>query len=200
MPLACNVCSTLLLRPGKKKEERLKKQAEEIKRANAPRMARGGLDPITLDLIDQRNKKEYDTDRAAQAAIDMMYRQALIWVGASLCPVLPFAGLLNITIQFFVQYYSMFESCKPPKTPWSAEKTMCECCTARILCLIAWLSVLQYCALTAHFSDRRLLHEAGARDVAHIRGADRAFAHKGHPVVRSALLRQRHGRTCPLAA
>ena len=81
---------------------------------------------ILLDLIDQRNKKEYDTDRAAQAAIDMMYRQALIWVGASLCPVLPFAGLLNITIQFFVQYYSMFESCKPPKTPWSAEKTMCE--------------------------------------------------------------------------
>ena len=47
----------MLLLPGKKKEERLKKQAEEIKRANAPRMARGGLDPITLDLIDQRNKK-----------------------------------------------------------------------------------------------------------------------------------------------
>ena len=108
----------------KKKEKEMAKRDEMIKKANAPRMERGGLDSTTLDLIEERNKTEYDTDRAAQAAIDMMYRQSLIWVGASLCPVLPFAGLLNITIQFFVQYHSMFHSCKPPKTPWSAEKTM----------------------------------------------------------------------------
>ena len=108
----------------KKKEQEMQKRDEMIKKANAPRMARGGLDATTLDLIEERNKTEYDTDRAAQAAIDMMYRQSLIWVGASLCPMLPFAGLVNISIQFFVQYNSMFKSCKPPKTPWSAEKTM----------------------------------------------------------------------------
>eukprot|EP01043_Picozoa_sp_COSAG02_P046539 COSAG02_NODE_4362_length_5449_cov_17.248785_3_plen_1233_part_01 len=108
----------------RKLEKRFAKQNETLRKANEARKAKGGLDAATLDLIEERNKTEYDTDRAAQAAIDMMYRQSLIWVGASLCPVLPFAGLINITIQFFVQYYSMFKSCKPPRTPWSADKTM----------------------------------------------------------------------------
>eukprot|EP01046_Picozoa_sp_COSAG06_P006694 COSAG06_NODE_317_length_17666_cov_51.304548_4_plen_1387_part_00 len=107
-----------------KNEKKMQAENSKLRKANEKRKAKGGLDVATLDLIEERNKTEYDTDRAAQAAIDMMYRQSLIWVGASLCPVLPFAGLINITIQFFVQYYSMFKSCKPPKTPWSADKTM----------------------------------------------------------------------------
>lgn len=108
-------------------KERAKAAAyDSILRADAKDRSNehSALDQATLELIDQRNKEEYDTDRAAQAAIDMMYRQALIWVGASFCPVLPFFGLLNISVQFYVQYFSMFKSCKPPKTPWSANKTM----------------------------------------------------------------------------
>jgi hypothetical protein len=106
------------------------------------------LDQSTIELIDQRNKEEYDTDRAAQAAIDMMYRQALIWVGASFCPVLPFFGLLNIFVQFMVQVCACLpcHRCRAP-APRSArqqcavassERSGALCCMRAVrACLLA---------------------------------------------------------------
>lgn len=66
---------------------------------------------------------EYTTDRAAQAAIDMMYRQALIWVGSTLCPILPVVGQINIAMIFSAQKFAMFRTCRPPSEPWSADRT-----------------------------------------------------------------------------
>ena len=70
-----------------------------------------------------QSRIEYTTDRAAQAAIDMMYRQALIWVGSTLCPILPMVGQLNIICIFSAQKYAMFRTCRPPSEPWSADRT-----------------------------------------------------------------------------
>ena len=46
----------------------------------------------------------------AQNVIDMLYRQALIWVGSLVCPMVPLLGTINNLILYFVKYFVVRKS------------------------------------------------------------------------------------------
>ncbi|KAK3109101.1 hypothetical protein FSP39_023041 [Pinctada imbricata] len=56
------------------------------------------------------------------AALVLIYRQGLVWVGTIACPVLPLAGALSNLIFFFVNYLIVSRTCKPPIKRWNQSR------------------------------------------------------------------------------
>ncbi|XP_050419428.1 transmembrane channel-like protein 1 isoform X2 [Patella vulgata] len=60
-------------------------------------------------------KTEFDIP---SAVLVLIYRQALIWIGTMVCPVLPIVGLFSALIFFFLTYGIVRHTCKPPIKRW----------------------------------------------------------------------------------
>jgi hypothetical protein len=58
-----------------------------------------------------------------EVVIATIYRQALIWIGAVFCPVLPVIGVVSNVLLFFVIKYTSLWACTPPEHPWGASRT-----------------------------------------------------------------------------
>lgn len=67
-----------------------------------------------------RARFEFDIPEVVIATI---YRQALIWIGAVFCPVLPVIGVVSNVLLFFVIKYTSLWACTPPEHPWGASRT-----------------------------------------------------------------------------
>lgn len=62
----------------------------------------------------------FDHNVVGDCVIDLMYRQAMIWSGAILCPVLCLWGFLMNLIIFLVQCETFIRTHGPPLQPWGA--------------------------------------------------------------------------------
>jgi hypothetical protein len=65
-------------------------------------------------------KLEFDT---SSAVIALLYRQALLWIGTTMCPMLPLLGTISNFVLFFVQYIMMALTCKFPENPVANAKS-----------------------------------------------------------------------------
>ncbi|XP_062606129.1 transmembrane channel-like protein 3 [Saccostrea cucullata] len=55
-------------------------------------------------------------------ALVLIYRQGLIWVGTLACPLLPLIGVFSDVVFFYVNYYIVRDTCKPPLKRWSQSR------------------------------------------------------------------------------
>ncbi len=65
-------------------------------------------------------KLEFDT---SGAVISLLYRQALLWIGTTMSPMLPLIGVVSNFVLFFVQYIIMAITCKFPENPIANAKS-----------------------------------------------------------------------------
>lgn len=62
----------------------------------------------------------FDHNVVGDCVIDLMYRQAMIWSGAILCPILCLWGFLMNLVIFMVQCNTFVVTHGPPSQPWGA--------------------------------------------------------------------------------
>eukprot|EP01137_Pigoraptor_chileana_P018860 Opistho-2@79015 len=67
----------------------------------------------------KKKKREFDI---SQGVLSIVYRQALIWTGASACPILPFIGCLSNANFFFLYYLIVDKTCRPPMKRWNQSR------------------------------------------------------------------------------
>jgi hypothetical protein len=80
---------------------------------------------VTHIVNEQRYIKAYpqsfDNSYSAEMIIDILYRQAYVWIGAPFCPWLPLVACLTQFIMFQALKYSMTQGgYRAPKEPWGA--------------------------------------------------------------------------------
>ncbi|XP_065826226.1 transmembrane channel-like protein 7 isoform X2 [Oscarella lobularis] len=59
----------------------------------------------------------------AKSVLNLVYSQALIWIGAFYAPLLPLAGTLMFFVVFYVKKYSLMWNCQPSRRAYRATKT-----------------------------------------------------------------------------
>eukprot|EP00245_Coleochaete_scutata_P007820 TRINITY_DN23592_c0_g1_i1.p1 TRINITY_DN23592_c0_g1~~TRINITY_DN23592_c0_g1_i1.p1 ORF type:complete len:583 (-),score=68.59 TRINITY_DN23592_c0_g1_i1:42-1568(-) len=69
------------------------------------------------------NKGERRQLTVEDMTIDVMYLQALIWVGACFSPLAPILGLLANLLTFYVMKFVLFRTCAPPERVYNASHT-----------------------------------------------------------------------------
>lgn len=55
--------------------------------------------------------------------LEVVYRQAVIWIGTSFCPILPGIGLISFTIMFFVKKHTYLRTAMLPLRYYSASRS-----------------------------------------------------------------------------
>ena len=61
--------------------------------------------------------------KVAMSLIDIIYRQALVWIGMIWVPVLPGFGFVVTFILFYIHKWVLFAVCRAPARPWDASKS-----------------------------------------------------------------------------
>ena len=93
------------------------------------RYVRGGIlglkEPVPQNIavvLTKQNLPEYDAQEAAIECISNMYRQCVIWVGATVSPAMALAGMANNFLLFFVSKWSTKDLYRPPSDPWGGDE------------------------------------------------------------------------------
>eukprot|EP01043_Picozoa_sp_COSAG02_P014191 COSAG02_NODE_581_length_20056_cov_9.304906_2_plen_408_part_00 len=93
------------------------------------RYVRGGIlglkEPMPRNIaivLTRQNLPEYDAKEAAIECISNMYRQCVIWVGATVSPAMALAGMVNNFLLFFVSKWATKDLYRPPSEPWGGDE------------------------------------------------------------------------------
>jgi hypothetical protein len=100
-----------------------------VKWARYVRYVRGGFlglkEPMPKNIavvLTRQNLPEYDAKEAAIECISNMYRQCVIWVGATVSPAMALAGMVNNFLLFFVSKWATKDLYRPPSDPWGGDE------------------------------------------------------------------------------
>ena len=95
---------------------------------------------------------EYDTDQAAQEAINVMYRQVVTWVATVTSPLMPFLTFCVSNCLMAVEFWALDNVFRPPEHPWSAVKTVASFMTLTFVSMlvsmlpaIVWMTGIRTC-------------------------------------------------------
>jgi len=81
------------------------------------------LDAImTYNRRQMRVRPEFDEEELAERVMELLYRQAFIWVSAPYSPMLAYLGLCSTSILYFWQAYTIPISYSPPVNGWSTKQ------------------------------------------------------------------------------
>ena len=93
------------------------------------RYVRGGFlgqkEPVPQNIavvLTKMKLPEYDAEEAAIECISNMYRQCVIWVGATVSPAMALAGMANNFLLFFVSKWATKDLYRPPSDPWGGDE------------------------------------------------------------------------------
>lgn len=100
-----------------------------LKWARYIRYVRGGFlglkEPMPRNIaivLTKQKLPEYDAKEAAIECISNMYRQCVIWVGATVSPAMALAGMANNFLLFFVSKWATKDLYRPPSEPWGGDE------------------------------------------------------------------------------
>lgn len=79
--------------------------------------------PSNIAMVLTREKlPEYEPHEAAIEVISNLYRQCVIWVGATVSPAMALAGMVNNLLLFFFSKWSTKALYRPPSNPWGGNE------------------------------------------------------------------------------
>eukprot|EP00163_Fabomonas_tropica_P018868 TRINITY_DN3326_c0_g1_i2.p1 TRINITY_DN3326_c0_g1~~TRINITY_DN3326_c0_g1_i2.p1 ORF type:complete len:916 (+),score=165.93 TRINITY_DN3326_c0_g1_i2:301-3048(+) len=81
----------------------------------------------------------------AEKVIDLIYRQALVWLGVLLSPVLAFVGIISQYLLFHWEKLILMKTCLHPEKPWNLRRT------SNFFLIILGVTLLWCLILTAIF-------------------------------------------------
>ena len=97
-------------------------------------------------------KIEYDSIRAAQEAINVMYRQVITWVATVTSPMMPLLTFAVSNYLMGVEFWALTYVFRPPTRPWSAVKTVTSFMALTFLSLListlpttVWMTDVRRC-------------------------------------------------------
>ena len=107
---------------------------------------------IFVKTVRRGKKIEYDSIRAAQEAINVMYRQVITWVATVTSPAMPAITFLVSNCLMGVEFLALEHNFRPPAKPWSAVKTVTSFMALTFLSLLisivpstVWLTGVRTC-------------------------------------------------------
>eukprot|EP01052_Picozoa_sp_SAG31_P013200 SAG31_NODE_789_length_12087_cov_5.727227_7_plen_896_part_00 len=107
-------------------------------------------------LLTKERLPQYDAKEAALEVISMMYRQAIIWVGATVSPTMAILGTVANYLLFYLTKWKIMHLNRPPNNPWGAAKAKATYAkflfVTLIFCgapLVAWLTRAPICGAHA---------------------------------------------------
>eukprot|EP01048_Picozoa_sp_COSAG05_P021429 COSAG05_NODE_3942_length_1762_cov_2.848467_1_plen_551_part_01 len=78
--------------------------------------------PNIASVLTKERLPEYTSEDAAVEVISMLYRQCVIWVGATVSPAMALYGTgFNLTI-FFTSKWALLKLYRPPRDPWPGDE------------------------------------------------------------------------------
>lgn len=104
----------------------------------------------------------------AQSIIDIIYRQALVWIGMIWCPVLPVFAVISNVVLFYASKWVLFGVQRPPIQAWDFSRSGNFFFTLLALTLVACIAPLCYFFARTHsFHDcgPHSLYTSGAQAV-----------------------------------
>lgn len=94
----------------------------------------------------------YDSIRAAQEAINVMYRQVITWVATVTSPLMPLITFVVSNYLMYIEFWALRHVFRPPERPWSAVKTVTSFMALTLLTLlissapsIVWMTEIRRC-------------------------------------------------------
>jgi hypothetical protein len=110
-------------------------------------------EPVVLMRFKKFPAMIFDNELSASMMIDILYRQAFVWVGSSFCPWLPaLACLAQVTMFLSMKHAMLRGAYRRPEEPWSADHTFKVFMIMALLTLvvtsmptIVWLSHTPKC-------------------------------------------------------
>ena len=94
----------------------------------------------------------YDSIRAAQEAINVMYRQVVTWVATVTSPLMPLITFGVANYLMMLEFWALRHIYRPPERPWSAVKTVTSFMGLTLLTLlistipsIVWMTEIRRC-------------------------------------------------------
>ena len=94
----------------------------------------------------------YDSIRAAQEAINVMYRQVITWVATVTSPLMPLITFAVSNYLMMLEFWALRHIFRPPERPWSAVKTVTSFMALTLLTLListvpstVWMTDIRRC-------------------------------------------------------
>lgn len=94
----------------------------------------------------------YNSIRAAQEAINVMYRQVITWVATVTSPAMPLITFIISNYLMALEFWALRHVFRPPERPWSAVKTVTSFMAMTLLTLLiatvpstVWMTEIRRC-------------------------------------------------------
>ena len=107
---------------------------------------------IYVKIISNGARMEYDSDTAAEEAINIMYRQVVTWIATVTSPLMPILTFCISNCLMAVEFWALNNVYRPPQHPWSSVKTVSSFMALTFLSMlvsmvpaIVWMTNVRSC-------------------------------------------------------
>jgi len=107
---------------------------------------------IYVKVISNGARMEYDSDTAADEAINIMYRQVVTWIATVTSPLMPILTFCISNCLMAVEFWALNNIYRPPEHPWSSVKTVSAFMALTFLSMlvsmvpaIVWMTSVRSC-------------------------------------------------------